>query len=296
MRCIRSVAAVLFVLLAAASFFGTASAVTHAPSYSKLPAEIVALIDHAENMYVLRLDPDSIPGCDFAFTDSGRFTHCYPVVRKSPAPNEDWAEELGELFARSSTGAWNRDGCGYVPRNMVEIVETSRTSKLVVLTGRCDSTRVGLVMITPGTRLEYRELQTKRKALLDLLDRAILLDDAARIEGYPREESPPEEPVATPRTRPGPQEYVHYDEGPVPVTRVEPSYPEFAREAQIQGKVLLRVLVMTDGTVGNYQVIRGVVGLNEAAADAARKWRFRPAMLKGMPVAVWTDLLIEFRF
>ena len=51
-------------------------------------------------------------------------------------------------------------------------------------------------------------------------------------------------------------DFVYYEDEPTPVTRVEPSYPEFAREAQIQGKVTLHVLVGKDGRVKNVKVIK----------------------------------------
>ena len=91
-------------------------------------------------------------------------------------------------------------------------------------------------------------------------------------------------------------EFVYYEDEPVPVTRVEPSYPEFAREAQIQGKVTLHVLVGKDGRVKNVKVIKGVTGLNEAAVDAIKKWVFKPALSNNKPVAVWVEVPMDFHF
>jgi len=91
-------------------------------------------------------------------------------------------------------------------------------------------------------------------------------------------------------------EFVYYEDEPVPVTRVEPAYPEFAREAQIQGKVTLHVLVGKDGRVKNVKVIKGVTGLNEAAVDAIKKWVFKPALSNNKPVAVWVEVPMDFHF
>jgi protein TonB len=91
-------------------------------------------------------------------------------------------------------------------------------------------------------------------------------------------------------------EFVYYEDEPVPVTRVEPSYPEFAREAQIQGKVTLHVLVGKDGRVKSVKVIKGVTGLNEAAVEAIKKWVFKPALSNNKPVAVWVEVPMDFHF
>ena len=91
-------------------------------------------------------------------------------------------------------------------------------------------------------------------------------------------------------------EFVYYEDEPVPVTQVQPVYPEFAREAQIQGKVLLHVLVGKDGRVKNVKVIKSVKGLDEAATDAIRKWVFKPALSNNKPVAVWVEVPMDFHF
>jgi protein TonB len=89
--------------------------------------------------------------------------------------------------------------------------------------------------------------------------------------------------------------FVHFDEAPVPIHRPAPEYPAWARENGITGKVLLRVLVDQQGSVRRIAVVRGVKGLTEAAQDALREWRFRPATDRGRPVAVWVEIPVEFR-
>lgn len=95
---------------------------------------------------------------------------------------------------------------------------------------------------------------------------------------------------------PGEGEFVYYEDEPVAVTTVQPVYPEFARDAQIQGKVILHVLVGKDGRVKNVKVMRGVTGLNDAAVDAIRRWVFKPALSNNKPVAVWVEVPIDFHF
>jgi protein TonB len=91
-------------------------------------------------------------------------------------------------------------------------------------------------------------------------------------------------------------EFVYYEDPPAPVTRVEPSYPEMAREAQIQGRVVLHVLVGKDGRVKNVKVMRSVTMLDGAAVDAVKRWVFKPALSNNKPVAVWVEVPVDFHF
>ena len=84
------------------------------------------------------------------------------------------------------------------------------------------------------------------------------------------------------------------DELPDATTRVAPQYPDKARERGIQGTVLVRALVGTDGNVQDTWVAWSQPYLDEAAVAAVRQWRFKPARLKGEPVAVW--LIIPAKF
>jgi len=95
---------------------------------------------------------------------------------------------------------------------------------------------------------------------------------------------------------PGEGEFVYYEDEPVPVTTVLPAYPEFARDAQIQGKVVLHVLVGKDGRVKNVKVMRSVKGLDLAAVEAMKKWVFKPALSNNKPVAVWVEVPMDFHF
>ncbi len=87
-----------------------------------------------------------------------------------------------------------------------------------------------------------------------------------------------------------------YDEPPELVTRIEPIFPEMAREAQIQGKVVLHVLVGVDGHVQNMEVARSVTYLDDAEKHAVSKWVYKPALKAGEPVAAWIVVPLDFRF
>ncbi len=84
------------------------------------------------------------------------------------------------------------------------------------------------------------------------------------------------------------------DELPKPITRVAPSYPEEARNARVDGKVILQALVGEDGRVLDTRVVKSIPLLDEAAMAAVRQWRFEPGKSKGKPVEMWIDVPVQF--
>jgi TonB family protein len=74
-----------------------------------------------------------------------------------------------------------------------------------------------------------------------------------------------------------------------------PGYPEIARLAEVEGMVLLQVLVGKDGRVAQVRVVQSVPMLDDAAIAAARQAVFAPALQQGRPVAVWVEVPIQFR-
>jgi protein TonB len=92
--------------------------------------------------------------------------------------------------------------------------------------------------------------------------------------------------------------FVVYEEAPFPIRRIPPVYPDFARNAGIQGDVWLEVEVFADGTVGAVEVkqslMAGPGGLDEAAKKAVRNWEFSPAKSGGKPIACWVTFPVTF--
>jgi protein TonB len=102
---------------------------------------------------------------------------------------------------------------------------------------------------------------------------------APQAEGLPAEGPVPPRPEP-PLERPG--ESV---EPAVVVERVDPPYPEPAIRAQIEGSVVLDIGIDETGRVTDVQVARGLpFGLSEAAAQAVRQWRYRPARSAEGPI------------
>ena len=75
---------------------------------------------------------------------------------------------------------------------------------------------------------------------------------------------------------------------------IAPVYPAVARENRIQGTVRLHVILATDGTVKELNVVSGDPALQTPALDAVRQWQYRPTLLNGMPVEVDTTIDVIF--
>lgn len=85
-------------------------------------------------------------------------------------------------------------------------------------------------------------------------------------------------------------------EAPVVTSRVEPRYPDNYRKAGVAGIVILEAAISDKGDVEQTNVIKSVApGLDMAAAEAVRQWKFKPAMKNGKPVPVLFNLTINFK-
>jgi protein TonB len=81
---------------------------------------------------------------------------------------------------------------------------------------------------------------------------------------------------------------------PYPITKVAPGYPDTAREANVDGTVLVVALVCEHGYVVDVRVATSIPMLDAAAVGAVRQWVFRPARIGLKAVPFWTDVPIRF--
>jgi protein TonB len=76
--------------------------------------------------------------------------------------------------------------------------------------------------------------------------------------------------------------------------RNPPIYPRFARDAHVDGTVVLHAIISKAGTISSVSVISGPAMLRQAALDAVKTWRFRPYLLNNEPVEVETTVNVIF--
>ena len=77
--------------------------------------------------------------------------------------------------------------------------------------------------------------------------------------------------------------------------RVEPLYPREAKEHRVEGTVTIHLEIGADGRVQNLRELSGPSLLVPAALEAAREWRFIPALLNGQPIGAEKDISIVFQ-
>lgn len=79
------------------------------------------------------------------------------------------------------------------------------------------------------------------------------------------------------------------------VYKVAPVYPPLARQARIQGTVILRVIINKLGQVRDTQLVTGHPMLAPAAVEAVKRWRYFPYESDGETVEIQTDVQVIFR-
>jgi TonB family protein len=82
---------------------------------------------------------------------------------------------------------------------------------------------------------------------------------------------------------------------PRKIKHVIPEYPEIARQAKIEGSIVVQCTIDPRGAVTRAVVAQGVAELNRAATDAIRQWVYEPTLVNGKPVSVDITVTIEFR-
>ncbi|HKE32129.1 MAG TPA: energy transducer TonB, partial [Candidatus Angelobacter sp.] len=78
------------------------------------------------------------------------------------------------------------------------------------------------------------------------------------------------------------------------VKKVEPPYPQMARMAHIEGKVVLSIVISPEGKVSSVRAISGHPILIQPTMDAVYKWEYKPFIVDGKPRWVTTVVNVPF--
>src|SRR6201997_226506 len=78
------------------------------------------------------------------------------------------------------------------------------------------------------------------------------------------------------------------------IRKVNPTYPPLARQARIQGVVILQAQISKEGNIENLQLISGHPMLAPAAIEAVKQWKYKPYLLNGEPVEVEPQVQVNF--
>lgn len=233
-----------------------------------------------------------------------------------------WIRSFGGLLgADESPAASGFERVLYFgPRGMYEYVEQDSAHEYLLCKGRVAIHRYPNAGVRSGDSLAWLALDSwwvsyERNLLIWFINRDTLaaypgspgsgVDDALTHwfvragEGHPLAPGLrlplSARPIRPPVERsPIEGQFVYYESPPQPIRKASPQYPALAREAGIEGTVVLHLLVGKDGRVKNVKVTRGVTGLNDAAVAAVKQWMFKPALSNNKPVAVWTEIEVRF--
>jgi TonB family protein len=82
---------------------------------------------------------------------------------------------------------------------------------------------------------------------------------------------------------------------PRKIRHVMPEYPAIARQAKIEGSIVVQCTIDPHGTVTRTVVAHGVTELNRAATEAIRQWIYEPTIVNGRAVSVDITVTVEFR-
>jgi periplasmic protein TonB len=92
----------------------------------------------------------------------------------------------------------------------------------------------------------------------------------------------------------GPRKVTQADAMAAVVTKVQPEYPELARQLKITGTVELEVVIAESGAVDAVTPVSGNPVLTKPAAESLKKWKFKPFMQDGSPVKAQVVMKIGF--
>jgi periplasmic protein TonB len=79
------------------------------------------------------------------------------------------------------------------------------------------------------------------------------------------------------------------------IYQTDPVYPPLAKQARVQGSVVLEVVINKEGSVETTRVLSGHPLLAQAAVEAVRQWRYRPVTLNGETREVVTTVTVNFK-
>ena len=213
----------------------------------------------------------------------------------------------GQLTSKAARGPWTLDG-------KIEITDLKITDKVLKISGNRiwvewtkpsnKNLEMQLVRSTESVDIEG-DLGPSPEATIPTLLKAIFVQsDESMSELVPDlwkdffGELPGKSTALTAAANPGKPERVRVNQGVTQgnlLKRVTPEYPALAKAARLQGTVLLHAIIGKDGTIKSLRIKQPLgLGVDESAAEAISKWRYRPYILNGDPVEVDTTITVTY--
>jgi protein TonB len=78
------------------------------------------------------------------------------------------------------------------------------------------------------------------------------------------------------------------------IRRVEPVYPTLPKQIHKEGRVELRAIIATDGSIKSLEVVGGDLMFYQSALDAVSQWHYKPTILNGQAVEIDTYITVIY--
>jgi TonB family protein len=79
------------------------------------------------------------------------------------------------------------------------------------------------------------------------------------------------------------------------VAGADPEYPKIAREARLEAKLVVKIYISPDGTVGKLKFLKTHAHFEEVVREAIQTWRFKPHTINGRPIGTYTVYKFDFK-
>ena len=124
----------------------------------------------------------------------------------------------------------------------------------------------------------------------EFFDEDITIEDTD-FDDFEDWDAPPPPPSEGPNVK-----FIPYDKPPKPKIPIRPAYPDIAQEAGIEGTIYIQFFINKKGIVTEAWVQKGIpnTGLNEAALEAVKKSKWKPAQQRDKKVGVWQTVPVKF--
>jgi periplasmic protein TonB len=95
------------------------------------------------------------------------------------------------------------------------------------------------------------------------------------------------------RTQPSVVHVTHLDPAML-IHRVEPLYPPLPKQIHKEGRVELRAIIATDGSIQSLEIVGGDPMFYQSALEAVRQWHYKPTILNGQAVEIDTHITVIY--
>jgi TonB family protein len=213
-----------------------------------------------------------------------------------------WAMGIAVAFHLVTFGAW------FIARNIKKEPERPREVKIVKYTelgvppsiaeNAPQAVQIAAAVAPPslGVPEPVPDFQATTSTIASQQELAAMLTPTSlsNLDGEGGDSLVVDIPTGDADGNPSPDDFVAVEEMPVLISMPSPAYPDMARQAEVEGTVMVRALVGKDGKVQDAFVTEGIPMLNDAAVAAAKRAVFKPALQQHKPVAVWVQIPMRF--